>query len=267
MGTATREGEWLDLVADLMGHPLVRWPADSVTRLLSATFAAPGGGFYAVEAGAPPQWHRWPPQLFAEHGAEIQRWTFEEAPRAHPLLRYYRATGDPGPMQVTDVPGLIAGPRLRHAWRERCEYWHREAVWSQVAVPLRSTPTANRSFVIGRGDPLSPEEMDLVRRLQRVLIGLDRQITAHARWAARTGEDAVPTAAEVGLTPRESAVLDLLASGGTAWAIARRLAVGERTVQKHLQRVYTKLGVADRLAAVQRAQLLGLLPPPDLRAP
>jgi ATP/maltotriose-dependent transcriptional regulator MalT len=94
-----------------------------------------------------------------------------------------------------------------------------------------------------------------------VLIGLDRQITAHARWAARTGEHAVPTAADVGLTPRESAVLDLLASGSTARAIARRLAVGERTVQKHLQRVYGKLGVADRLAAVQRAQLLGLLPP------
>ena len=62
-------------------------------------------------------------------------------------------------------------------------------------------------------------------------------------------------------------MLDLLASGGTARAIARRLAVGERTVQKHLQRIYAKLGVADRLAAVQRAQLLGLLPAPALRRP
>jgi ATP/maltotriose-dependent transcriptional regulator MalT len=30
-------------------------------------------------------------------------------------------------------------------------------------------------------------------------------------------------------------------------------------VQKHLQRCYTKLGVADRLAAVLRAQHIGLL--------
>src|SRR4051795_10313348 len=160
MGSALsqRDGEWLDLVADLMARPLTRWPADRVVPLLADTFSAPGGGFYGVDATGPPQWDRWPPELFAEHGAEIARWTFEEAPRQHPILRYYCATGDLAPMQVADVPVVVAGPLLIGAWRERCEYWHREAVWSQVAVPLWSTSSSNRSFVIGRGDPLTLEE-------------------------------------------------------------------------------------------------------------
>ncbi|WP_407661348.1 LuxR C-terminal-related transcriptional regulator [Frankia nepalensis] len=48
----------------------------------------------------------------------------------------------------------------------------------------------------------------------------------------------------------------------TAGATARRLAISERTVGKHLERLYRKLGVTDRLTAVLRAQRLGLLPPP-----
>ncbi|MHA6796634.1 LuxR C-terminal-related transcriptional regulator [Pseudonocardia bannensis] len=51
----------------------------------------------------------------------------------------------------------------------------------------------------------------------------------------------------------------MLAQGLTALAIGRRLAIAERTVHKHLQRTYAKLGVTDRLSAVLRAQRLGLL--------
>ena len=60
-------------------------------------------------------------------------------------------------------------------------------------------------------------------------------------------------------TPREVVVLEFLATGLTAGAIARRLAIAERTVQKHLQHVYTKFGVDDGLTAVCRAQRIGVL--------
>ncbi len=101
--------------------------------------------------------------------------------------------------------------------------------------------------------------MASVRRLQRLLLGLDRQIAAYARWVERSGAAKAETADAIGLTPRQLAVLDLLAHGHTAAAIGRRLGIAERTVQKHLQRVYAGLGVADRLSAVQRAQHIGLL--------
>jgi DNA-binding NarL/FixJ family response regulator len=61
------------------------------------------------------------------------------------------------------------------------------------------------------------------------------------------------------LTPRELAVLGQLADGLTAAAIGRKLLITERTVHKHLERLYTKLGVGDRLAAVLLAQRLGLI--------
>ena len=55
-------------------------------------------------------------------------------------------------------------------------------------------------------------------------------------------------------------MLALLAEGLTAASIGRRLMITERTVHKHLQHSYTKLGVTDRLGAVLHAQRIGLLP-------
>ncbi len=55
-------------------------------------------------------------------------------------------------------------------------------------------------------------------------------------------------------------MLLLLSQGLTAAAIGRRLAISHRTVHKHLEHVYAKLGTADRLTTVLRAQHAGLLP-------
>ncbi len=57
-------------------------------------------------------------------------------------------------------------------------------------------------------------------------------------------------------------MLTLLGSGLTAQAIARRLDTSPRTVHKHLEHLYRKLGVRDRLMAVQRARDAGLLATP-----
>ncbi|MPZ63507.1 MAG: hypothetical protein GEU93_19930 [Propionibacteriales bacterium] len=54
------------------------------------------------------------------------------------------------------------------------------------------------------------------------------------------------------LTPRESAVLDLLTEGLTDRQIGRRLGISPRTVDTHLGRAYTKLGVHGRVAASTR---------------
>jgi DNA-binding CsgD family transcriptional regulator len=63
------------------------------------------------------------------------------------------------------------------------------------------------------------------------------------------------------MTVREREVLRLLAWSWTAARIGRELRISERTVHKHLENLYGKLGVHDRLAAVLRAQELGLLDP------
>jgi DNA-binding CsgD family transcriptional regulator len=55
------------------------------------------------------------------------------------------------------------------------------------------------------------------------------------------------------LTPREREILRWLALGKTDRDIAQLAGTGVRTVHKHLQRVYEKLGVETRTAAVMRA--------------
>ena len=51
------------------------------------------------------------------------------------------------------------------------------------------------------------------------------------------------------LTPREWAVLALVADGLLNKEIAKRLVVAKRTVNNHLWRLYPKLGVRNRVEA------------------
>jgi DNA-binding NarL/FixJ family response regulator len=65
------------------------------------------------------------------------------------------------------------------------------------------------------------------------------------------------------LTPREFDVLRCLARGGTNADIGRELFIGEATVKTHLLRVFAKLGVEDRTAAVTTALQRGLITLPN----
>ena len=57
----------------------------------------------------------------------------------------------------------------------------------------------------------------------------------------------------LGLTPREAEVLRCFMRGATTAETAAELAASPRTIQKHCERIYRKLGVADRVAAVGAA--------------
>jgi DNA-binding CsgD family transcriptional regulator len=56
-----------------------------------------------------------------------------------------------------------------------------------------------------------------------------------------------------GLTPRELQVLRLITAGGTNKAIADELVLSERTVDRHVSNIFTKLGVSSRTAATAYA--------------
>jgi two-component system nitrate/nitrite response regulator NarL len=84
---------------------------------------------------------------------------------------------------------------------------------------------------------LSPE-------VQRNLAGAIRHRDLHARPL---------------LTPRELAVLSLVAEGLATREIAARLRVASATVKTHLQSIYHKLDVPDRTSAVAAALRRGLL--------
>lgn len=61
------------------------------------------------------------------------------------------------------------------------------------------------------------------------------------------------------LSPREREVLALIASGSSIPAMAKELFLAPSTVKTHVQRLYEKLGVSDRAAAVAEAMRRKLL--------
>lgn len=253
MAVVRAEREWLELVADLLAAPLFEMPEERLASQLVRTFGLTGAAYHYRRPGRPVAVQRvWPvEEQFGGRRAELQHWGVHCAPAGHPLLRYYLATGDPRPMHVWDVPDRFADRQIVAGWREIGGSWGSA---SQLAVPLHMSRHSHRTFVLGRADPFTPAELRLARTLHRLIVGLDRQI------GAVRGRIPDP-AADPALTPRESAVLALVADGLTAAAIAHRLLMAERTVGKHLERVYSKLGVHDRLGAVLRAHRLGLLAP------
>jgi DNA-binding CsgD family transcriptional regulator len=57
----------------------------------------------------------------------------------------------------------------------------------------------------------------------------------------------------LGLSPRESEVLRLLARGRTTRSIAAEMTISPRTVHKHTERIHAKLGTHDRAQAIATA--------------
>jgi DNA-binding CsgD family transcriptional regulator len=65
---------------------------------------------------------------------------------------------------------------------------------------------------------------------------------------------------DLGITPRELEILELIAEGLSNREIAERLFVSENTVKTHSSRLFEKLSAKRRTQAVQIGKELGLIP-------
>jgi DNA-binding CsgD family transcriptional regulator len=68
------------------------------------------------------------------------------------------------------------------------------------------------------------------------------------------------TLAALGISARESEVLDLLAEGCSNKVIARRLDISPNTVKTHVSRLFEKLEAGSRTEAIRKARSLSILP-------
>jgi DNA-binding CsgD family transcriptional regulator len=179
--------------------------------------------------------------------------------RLQPLLRWYAFTGQAGPQPFGRVPDALASSILKGAWEELARPW---GVNHQLSIPLQIGEGDYNAYLISRPDrDFTEQELDLARLLQPILTGL----SLHFRIAA-SNSGAILDGSARDLTSREMTILTLLSQGLTAEGLARRLSISPRTVGKHLEHIYRKLDVRDRLMAVQTAHELGLLVPTPTRA-
>ncbi|MEU6668423.1 LuxR C-terminal-related transcriptional regulator [Streptomyces sp. NPDC046727] len=134
-----------------------------------------------------------------------------------------------------------------------------------LGVPLpRSTAPITGCLVYRAGTDFTDDHLVAAERTQPLLVAVERQRQLLDEWRRALGPAGAPDqrAADRALTPRETAVLLLLTDALTADAIGRRLGISVRTVHKHIENIYRKLGTRDRVGTVLRAQRLGLVPTP-----
>jgi DNA-binding NarL/FixJ family response regulator len=108
----------------------------------------------------------------------------------------------------------------------------------------------------------SPAE-DVVRGVVAVAAGqavLDPAVTSRVLDTFRTAPEAAPVA-DTPLTDRELEVLQLMGRGLSNGEIASTLVIGEVTVKSHIGRIFTKLDLRDRAAAIVYAFDRGLVSP------
>ncbi|MGZ5215779.1 MAG: helix-turn-helix transcriptional regulator [Caldimonas sp.] len=178
----------------------------------------------------------------ARLGAE-DRACFDRHFAEHPLVRFHAVRRGRGAHRISDS---IPFSRFREG-ALYSDYYRRIGIDHAVALPIRVDEELLVSFVLNRTRrDFSDRERDLLDRVGPVLSRL------YAALAEPVGPED-PVRPLDALTPREREVIAWLARGKTDRDIAAILGCSHRTVQKHLQRSYEKLGVETRTAAVMRA--------------
>jgi DNA-binding CsgD family transcriptional regulator len=136
------------------------------------------------------------------------------------------------------------------------EYYRRIGIDHVMAVPVHVDRRFLVSFVLNRsGTAFAERDRDLAEVVRPHLANLYRLAVSSER-TRQLPADAPFDRAAAPLTPREREVLDWVAAGKTNRDIAAILGASPRTVEKHLERIYEKLGVETRTAAVVRAGIV-----------
>jgi DNA-binding CsgD family transcriptional regulator len=133
----------------------------------------------------------------------------------------------------------------------RAEY-HRLELYQEVARPL-GVEDMFRLWLDPQGEAAARLEFDRpdrrFRERDRDVLDLLRPHLEQFRRSALRRRSVFANSAE-SLTPRELEILHLVAEGCTNAEVARILWISARTVNKHLENAYEKLGVHTRTGAV-----------------
>jgi DNA-binding CsgD family transcriptional regulator len=193
-------------------------------------------------AGAPPRlMASYPGPLLDEQTAAA----LEKHAQDFPLTRHTRPGGDGRPIRRSDL-------QSRRSFRRSGMYADvasKVGVDEMLAMALK-TGNVHVCVSLNRSSPdFTPAAVDLLTQLQPLLT---RRVARLA--ASRVDRPAVSERMDwpgrADLTTRQQQVLGLVTAGLTDAAIGRRLGCSPRTVDKHLEHIYRRLGVSCRTAAI-----------------
>lgn len=165
--------------------------------------------------------------------SEQDRAAFDRHFHEHPLVRYHAYQGGRGTQRISD--SLPIEQFRRSALYN--DYYRRIRIDHAMALPIYVRDGVLVSFVLNR------TRRNFTDRERALLDVLRPHLARVYQRLNRLG----------GLTAREAEVLRWVAAGKSDAQIAAILHISTRTVQKHLQHSYEKLGVESRTAAAMRA--------------
>jgi DNA-binding CsgD family transcriptional regulator len=248
-----REGALLELIGDVYGlleiDELRHGLLDSLHRVLPSEYvslndvhASPEQIVTIMAPSVPSLMGRW-----AEHAHE------------NPLLRHVQRTLDGRAYRFSDV----ITPAELHELPLYREVYAPLGVEHQMAFTLPASPDRVLAIALSRarGD-YSDAERDFANEARPFLIQAYLNAVAHESLrSAGSGSTAMPALDPLiaaGMTAREADVLCLVALGRSNQHIATELGISDRTVGKHLEHSFRKLGVRDRSTAAGRVWALAL---------
>ncbi|MFI1561674.1 LuxR C-terminal-related transcriptional regulator [Streptomyces sp. NPDC020490] len=182
-----------------------------------------------------------------------------------PFARHYESGPDRSPLTARRAAGRAwSSSRTARLIGDVMDMDH------VLAIPLPGTSDPITGCMVYRsGTDFTDDHLRIAGQMQPLLSAVEQQRQLLEHWQRSAGPGGAAgspreAAESCALTPRETTVLLLLADALTAAAIGRRLGISDRTVHKHVENIYRKLGTRDRISTVLRAQRLGLIPAPSL---
>jgi DNA-binding CsgD family transcriptional regulator len=195
----------------------------------------PADMYSVIQPAVPARLH----DIWAERGHE------------NPLIERFARTRDTRPYRFSDV---ISRAEL-HSLALYREFYAKLGVEYQIAFVIQVSPPMYVGIALSRSTrDFTETDRTLLDVARPYLIQTYRAALAYTALAAelracQRTEVQVEPRVEQGLTRREATVLARVARGQSNRDIAAGLRVSERTVGKHLQWCYRKLGVTNRSQA------------------
>jgi len=160
---------------------------------------------------------------------------------------------------LTRVPMLATMAEeasAHHEWLNARGY-HRQLAGAQLSTPARILAVADAHARLARNPASSPEQsLDVLRDVAGERFDADcvealaSALNLRQSVALPARGTSVSSRTTGSLTDREVEVLRLVAAGASNRAVAKSLVISERTVERHLENIFDRLGVSSRTGAV-----------------